>query len=76
MAGILSSASSIEPLWYVFDRRVRRRDPQNADQLEGFLCQEWEAIHLHEIQNRIRSMRRRCTTVVNADGAHMVLNDL
>ena len=62
--------SPIEHLWDVLDRRVRRRDPQNADQLEEFLRQEWEAIPLHEIQNLIRSMRRRCTTVVNANGGH------
>ena len=38
--------SPIEHLWDVLDRRVRRRDPQNAEQ---FLRQEWDAIHFHDI---------------------------
>ena len=40
------------------------------DQLEEILRQEWEAIPLHEIQYLIRSMRRRCTAVANANEWH------
>ena len=68
--------SPTEPLCDALDRRVRRPDPQNADQLKDFLRQEWEAIPLHEIQNLIRSMRKRCTAVVNTNVGHTVLNDL
>ena len=60
----------IEHLWNVLDRRVRCRDPQNVDQLEELLHQEWEAIHLHEIQNLIQFMHRHCTTVINTNGGH------
>jgi len=62
--------SPIEHLWDVLDRCVRRRDPQNVDQLKKFLRQEWEAISLHEIQHVIWSMRRYCTTVVNVNREH------
>ena len=42
----------------------------HTDLLEEVLRQEWEVIPLHEIQNLIRSMHRRCITVVNANGGH------
>ena len=62
--------SPIEHLWDVLYHGVRSRDPQNTDQLEKFLRQEWEAIPLHEFQNLIQPMHRYCTTVINANGGH------
>ena len=62
--------SPIEHLWDVLDRRIRRRDPRNADLFEKFLLQEWEAIHLHEIQIFVWSVRRHYAIVVNANGGH------
>ena len=62
--------SPIEHLWDVLDRRVRRRQPATLAHLELFLEQEWNAIPQNEIQTLIRSMRRRCTVVRDANGGH------
>ena len=62
--------SLMEHLWDELGYCVRCRYSQNADQLEEFIRQEWEAVPLHEIQTFIWSMRRCCTTLVNANGGH------
>ena len=62
--------SPIEHLWDNLDRRIRRRNPQTLRDLRTMLVQEWDAIPQFEIQTLIRSMRRRCVAVRDANGGH------
>ncbi len=62
--------SPIEHLWDALDRRLRRRQPVTLRQLRLFLLKEWNKIDQREIQTLIRSMRRRCIAVRDANGGH------
>ena len=62
----------IENVWELLDRRVRARaiPARNVRELAGALVEEWGYILQQELANLVQSMRRRCTAVLNADGAH------
>ena len=63
--------SPIEHVWDILGRRVRERhNVNNVADLSRALQQEWNQITIHELQNLIRSMRRRCLAVVAANGGH------
>ena len=62
----------IEHLWDLLDRQVRNRQqpPQTVAQLRQALVEEWRRIPQAVVTNLIRSMRRRCTEVLNNNGGH------
>lgn len=60
--------SPIEHAWDQLGRAVYARDPQNLDELRLFLMQEWEDLPQDRIRRLIRSMRRRCDSVIAAQG--------
>lgn len=62
----------IEHLWDQLDKRVRMRQPapQTLLQLQQALQEEWQRIPQVQIQRLIQSMRRRVTTVLQANGGH------
>ena len=62
----------IENLWDQLDKRVRMRQPapQTLLQLQQALQEEWQRIPQVQIQRLIQSMRRRVTTVLQANGGH------
>ena len=62
----------IKHVWDLLDRRVRARaiPPRNVRELAGALVEEWGNISEQELANLVQSMRRRCTTVLNAAGGH------
>lgn len=62
----------IEHLLDQLDKRVRRRQPapQTLLQLQQALHEEWQRIPQVQIQRSIQSMRRRVTTVLQANGGH------
>lgn len=62
--------SPIEHLWDALDRRVRIRQPATLRQLHDILREEWTNIPQADIQALIRSMRRRCVAVRDANGGH------
>lgn len=62
--------SPIEHLWDNLDRRIRGRNPQTLQDLSTIIVQEWNAIPQLHIQTLIRSMRRRCLAVREANGGH------
>ena len=64
--------SPIEHLWDKLDRRIRRRlvQLQTLQALTQALIQEWAAIPMITVRRLIRSMRRRCVSVINARGGH------
>ena len=64
----------IKHLWDEIDRRIRQRQPpsQSLDQLSQALQHDWQRIPQTRIQNLIRSMPRRCRTMLAADGGHKI----
>ena len=64
--------SPIEHLWDQLGRRVANRlhTPTTRPELILALNQEWARIPQHNIRTLIRSMRRRCTSCIGADGGH------
>jgi hypothetical protein len=58
----------IEPLWSVFESRVRNRfpPPTSLKQLEDALEEEWYKILLQTVQNLYESIPRRTTAVLEA----------
>ena len=62
--------NSIEHVWDLWDRSVRAIPPRNVRELAGALVEEWGNISQQELANLVQSMRRRCTTVLNAAGGH------
>lgn len=63
--------SPIEHLWdYIGQRLAVRPQINNLGELDNALQQEWNAVPQDFIQRLIRSMRRRCTACVAANGGH------
>lgn len=65
--------SPIEHLWDQLGRRVANRDPAplNRAELVTALEEEWANIPQDNLRRLVRSMRRRVTACVNADGGHI-----
>ena len=65
--------SPIEHLWDQLGRRLANRHlkPGNKQQLVAALQEEWANIPQDSIRRLIRSMRRRCTSCVQAQGGHI-----
>ena len=63
----------IELLWNLLQLAVARRQqqPRSLRELENALVAEWNAVSHIQIQRLIRSMRRRCHSVIAARGSHM-----
>jgi len=64
--------SPIERVWDVLGRRVRRRrnQPTYLQDVAQALTDEWDNIPANVIRRFIRSMRRRCNAVIQANGGH------
>ena len=64
--------SPIEHLWDHLGRQLRRRQPQpqNRQQLEHVLHEEWRRIPADVIRRLTFSMRRRVMACINANGCH------
>ena len=62
----------IEPVFDRLDRSVRGRpvSPQTPQDVEQALIEEWNLIPQRDLRRLIRSMPRRCQTVINARGGH------
>lgn len=62
----------IEHLWDHLKRRVRSRDPapDNLQDLERAVVEEWEAIPQEDIVKLVRSMRNRMRAVIRARGGN------
>lgn len=62
----------IEHLWDRLDREVRQQvpPPRTLQQLEQSLVNAWNGLHLMDIRRLCLSMRRRCTSVIDARGSH------
>ena len=68
--------SPIEHVWDEMKRRLRklpeRQQPANANQLAQTLQTIWKEIPQEQLLHLVASMRRRCNTVVDANGGHTV----
>lgn len=58
----------IENLWGIVKREVEKRMPENFEELEKFMVEEWNAIPQSVIINLIDSMKRRCEEVIEKGG--------
>ena len=62
----------IEHMRDILNRSVRGRPvpPQNLQDLEQALNEEWNLIPQRDLRRLIRSMLHRCQAVINARGGH------
>ena len=60
----------IEHIWDIIGRRVQAREPppQNLNELEAALHEEWQRIPMIQFQRLVRGMRRRVGAVIQAIG--------
>lgn len=63
----------IENVWDLLNTRIRRRanPPRTVQQLRAALVEEWAAISQEQLRRFCRSMRRRITAVLDANGGHV-----
>jgi len=69
-AAMSPDMSPIEHLWDELKRHVyaRAKPPTNVNQLREAVIEEWENIPQQLISNLVRSIRRRCISLINANG--------
>jgi hypothetical protein len=67
----------IEHAWDLLEWRVWARaiPPRNVWELAVAMVEEWGNISQQELANMVQSMRRICTTVLNAAGGHTLTFD-
>jgi transposase len=58
----------IENLWSIVKRNVEKRMPQNCEELERFMVEEWQSIPHSVLINLVNSMRRRCELIIQNNG--------
>ena len=58
----------IEHLWKVLDEQTIERRPKNENGLYELLKNEWANIPKETIEKLVKSMPRRCATVIENDG--------
>jgi len=61
----------IENLWSIVKKNVENRMPQNLEELESFLIEEWDAIPNITLKNSVKSMKKRCKLVIKCNGDHI-----
>ena len=63
--------SPMEHLWDYLGRRVRMRaDVNNVGDLKRVLREEWRRIPMNTVRKLIDGMRKRCRSVLQAQGGH------
>lgn len=58
----------IEHAWDLLGRAVKMKSPSSLEELKLALMEEWANLPQARIRKIIRSMRRRCQCVIDADG--------
>ena len=61
----------IENVWKIIGEKAQNRNPQNIDDLWGFLKQEWESITTTFCKKLIGSCGQRCNEVIQCKGKFM-----
>ena len=64
-------AYPIEDLWGILKNRVKRRNPQNIEELTEFMFEEWYSVPQSLIDNLFRSYLARIRKVIELDGARL-----
>ena len=60
----------IENVWSYLKDKLMDNNLQTRQELRNFILREWNALPRNYLQGLVRSMRRRCTALVNAGGGH------
>ena len=65
--------SPIENVWGLLKDKVDKMDnpPTTIPELARVLQREWQSIPQAQLRNLFNSMRRRCTSCINANGGHI-----
>jgi hypothetical protein len=58
----------IENMWQIIKNNVEKWMPQNINELNRFLVEEWEAIPHETVNNLIFSMKNRCESILAKNG--------
>ena len=58
----------IENVWKIIGENTQKRNPQNIDDLWGFLNEEWESITTTLCKKLIGSYGRSCNEVIQCKG--------
>ena len=61
----------VENLWNIVKTNVEKRMPQDLNELESFMKQEWDAIPETTLINMVKSMHNRCKLVIENNGDHI-----
>ena len=63
-----SNMNPLENVWKIIGERAQNRNPQNIDDLWGFLKEEWRSIITTFCKKLIGSCGRRCNEVIQCKG--------
>ena len=63
-----SDTNPRENVWTIIGEKAQNRNPQNMDDLCGFLKEEWESITITFFKKLISSCGRRCNEVIQCKG--------
>ena len=58
----------LENVWKIIGEKAQNRNPQNIEDLWGFLKEEWESITTTFCKKLIGSCDRRCNEVIQSKG--------
>ena len=61
-------ANSIEYIWSIVKQKVEKRKPQNIDEFERFLAEEFENVETNVIKNCVMSMKTRSSSLISSKG--------
>jgi len=58
----------VENLWAIIKRRIEKRKPENLEQLNTFLHEEWNNIDINLLSHLVNSMKTRCLALIESKG--------
>ena len=59
---------SSEKFWSVMKNKTPQRSPRTVEQLESYIRQEWDKVHLAKVQQLVSSVPRCLQTVLKEEG--------
>ena len=60
----------IEHVWDHIGRIVQKRNPENLQELQGMIREEWDRMQIEFINNLVDSMKRRIQAVIESNGGN------
>ena len=64
-------AYPIETLWAELKKRVKSRNPKNAEELKEITIEEWNKIPKEYIKKLFNNFRKRCQKIIELEGVRL-----